>query len=265
MGCVSSVHAQAADLDRRLVQEGKLKISPEGQLSRRSSIASRSSRSKRGPRSERDSRSVRDSRSEPSPPPPSPPPQRAERDSRSERSERDSSDAGIALGLDLAERNDYTSLGYTDKHLAEADLPLHLRLALTRSRPATSGMSSGSLSRTASSGGSSSPRSPRLSEGSHERRLRRLSFGQDLSSETAQRDAAREARVSEQVLLDLLLREAARGPSSSDAGPVASPAPFDAASSSDESSLPTRMKEAARQLREDDRRRKRMLVGVPEA
>mmetsp|Transcript_10115 Transcript_10115/g.33420 ORF Transcript_10115/g.33420 Transcript_10115/m.33420 type:complete len:287 (-) Transcript_10115:1495-2355(-) len=74
MGCVSSVHAQAADLDRRLVQEGKLKISPEGQLSRRSSIASRSSRSKRGPRSERDSRSVRDSRSEPSPPPPSPPP-----------------------------------------------------------------------------------------------------------------------------------------------------------------------------------------------
>jgi len=92
-----------------------------------------------------------------------------------------------------------------------------------------------------------------------------LSFGQDLSSETAQRDAAREARVSEQVLLDLLLREAARGPSSSDAGPVASPAPFDAASSSDESSLPTRMKEAARQLREDDRRRKRMLVGVPEA
>ena len=203
MGCVSSVHAQAANLDRRLVQEGKLKISPEGQLSRRSSIASRSSPrssiASRSSRSERDSRSVRDSRSEPSPPPPSPPPQRAERDSRSERSERDSSDAGIALGLDLAERNDYTSLGYTDKHLAEADLPLHLRLALTRSRPATSGMSSGSLSRTASSGGSSSPRSPRLSEGSRERRLRRLSFGQDLSPETARRDAAREARVSEQA------------------------------------------------------------------
>lgn len=152
MGCVSSVHAQAADLDRRLVQEGKLKISPEGRLSR-----------------------------------------------RSHRIARDSSDAGIALGLDLAERNDYTSLGYTEAHLAEADLPLHLRLALTRSRPATSGMSSGSLSRTASSGGSSSPRSPRLSEGSRERRLRRLSFGQDLSSETARRDAAREARVAEQA------------------------------------------------------------------
>ena len=199
MGCGSSVLAQAADLDRRLVQEGKLKISPKGQLSRRSPIASRSSRPER------------DSRSEPSPPPPSPPPQRAERDSRSERSERDPSDAGIALGLDLAERNDYTSLGYTEAHFAEADLPLHLRLALTRSRPATSGMSSGSLSRTAPSGGSSSPRSPQLSEGSRERRLRRLSFGQDLSersrsgglstalSETARRDAAREARVPEQA------------------------------------------------------------------
>jgi len=197
--------------------------------------------------------------------------------SRSERSERDSSDAGIALGLDLAERNDYTSLGYTQAHFAEADLPLHLRLALARSRPATSGMSSGSLSRTSSSGGSSLPRSSQLSEGSRERRLRRrrLSFGQDLSersrsgglstalSETARLDAAREKRGPEQVLLDLHLREAARGPSSSDAGPAASPAPFDAASSSDESSLPKRMKEAARQLREDDRRRKRMLAGVP--
>jgi len=133
--------------------------------------------------------------------------------SRSERSERDSSDAGIALGLDLAERNDYTSLGYTQAHFAEADLPLHLRLALARSRPATSGMSSGSLSRTSSSGGSSLPRSSQLSEGSRERRLRRrrLSFGQDLSersrsgglstalSETARLDAAREKRGPEQA------------------------------------------------------------------